>query len=187
MRVKIDLLSNTIFGSGKTVPGAEDISILIDENGFPYLRGATLKGILREEIENIVDWTKGNKNTIKKLFGQEGEYSINNERLIISDFTISENIKNIMLAEENISDREITNCFTGIYTFTKIENGTAAEGSLRSCRYINKGTIFYGEILMNTKDEKLKELISNGLKAVKYIGTMRTRGFGKVKLSEVIK
>ena len=37
MRVKIELLSDAIFGSGKSVPGGEDVSVLHDEYGFKIL------------------------------------------------------------------------------------------------------------------------------------------------------
>ena len=50
MKIKMELLSDVIFGNGMSVPGGEDISVLCDSNGFPYYKGGTLKGIFREEL-----------------------------------------------------------------------------------------------------------------------------------------
>ena len=58
MEVKMELLSDAIFGSGFSVPGGEDIAVCRDENGYPFLKGSTLKGLLRESLENIAAWTE---------------------------------------------------------------------------------------------------------------------------------
>ncbi len=181
IKVRIKLISNTVFGSGKSVPGGEDIAVLTDNEGFPYLKASTFKGILREAVKNIIDWT-GDETDINELFGRSGEYAVDENRLIFSDFTVHEGIKKAMLSQDGISRDKITDCFTGIYTFTGIEDGIVDEGSLRSCRYIEKGNIFYGEIIC---PEKHRELTEKGLRAVKYIGTMKTRGFGRVRVEEV--
>ncbi len=178
IKVRITLLGNTVFGSGKSIPGGEDIAVLTDTEGFPYLKASTFKGILREAIKNIIDWT-GDETDINELFGEGGECATYENRLIFSDFTVHEGIKEAM---RGIGRAKITDCFTGIYTFTGIKDGIIDDGSLRSCRYIEKGNIFYGEILC---PEKHRELTERGLRAVKYIGTMKTRGFGRVKVEEV--
>ncbi len=50
------LLSDAVFGNGMRVPGGEDISILTDEEGFPYYKATSFKGIFREEMENLLEW-----------------------------------------------------------------------------------------------------------------------------------
>lgn len=44
----MELLSDAIIGSGYSVPGGEDIAVCQDTEGFPYLKGTTLKGLLLE-------------------------------------------------------------------------------------------------------------------------------------------
>ena len=56
MKIKMTLLSDTIFGNGISIPGGEDISVLTDEDGFPYYKATSLKGIFREELENLLSW-----------------------------------------------------------------------------------------------------------------------------------
>ncbi|WP_442951085.1 RAMP superfamily CRISPR-associated protein, partial [Oscillibacter sp.] len=47
LRVTMELLSDTIFGSGFSIPGGEDIAVCRDDADYPYLKGSTLKGLLR--------------------------------------------------------------------------------------------------------------------------------------------
>ena len=56
MKIRMQLLSDTIFGNGASIPGEEDISVLRDERGFPYYKGGTLKGIFREELIQYLLW-----------------------------------------------------------------------------------------------------------------------------------
>ena len=58
MKIKMQLLSDVIFGSGVSVPGGEDISVLCDKDGFPYYKGSTFKGVFREELERYLQWTE---------------------------------------------------------------------------------------------------------------------------------
>lgn len=188
MKVKIELLSGTIFGSGKSIPGGENIAVQTDEEGFPYLLASTFKGILREEMDNLKDWLpeKYCSFDIKTLFGAEGENCIDDKRIIISDFTVSENVKKYVkeyVRKCKLIREQVTECFTSTYTFTSInDDGIAKTGSLRQCRYINKGIVFYGNIRCS---EDVCDFVKDGLSAVKFIGTMKSRGFGRVRVSEV--
>lgn len=54
MRVKIKLLSDAIFGSGKSIPGGEDIGVLHDTYGFPYIGGSSVKGCSAKRLKTIL-------------------------------------------------------------------------------------------------------------------------------------
>ena len=132
--------------------------------------------------------TEKNYIIVEKLFGKIGYAdSIANDedyidkKLKISDFNISDNIKKIILSSDNINSEEILASLTYIRTFTSIENsGISKIGSLRNARCIKKGLIFLGDIDV---DESYEELVSEVLKCIKWLGSMRTRGFGNVKIS----
>ncbi len=192
MKIKMELLSDTIFGNGMSIPGGEDISVLSDENGFPYYKGGTFKGIFREELECFLEWTLKDKEKPEKikqimftLLGESGDDEIkNNRKLVFSDFQLSDCVKNAVLEEVGEGKKSIVlNSMSHLRTFTSIsEDGTSEKGSLRNCRCINKGLCFYSEIQCSSKDRKLVvDVISN----IKWIGTMRNRGFGKVKITVV--
>lgn len=197
MKIKMELISDVIFGNGMSVPGAEDLSVLHDEYGFPYYKGSTFKGVIREEYERYLFWLGKNEKEIAgqiaRLFGENGD-DVSEDKITFSDFEISGYVKKAVLDEvckensntsmddiRNIFSDQILDLFTNVRTFTKVnENGVAQTGSLRMARCVDKGLCLYSEVLCDPDDEaELKEV----LYSVKGIGSMRNRGFGKIKLS----
>ena len=182
MKIKMELLTDTIFGNGMSVPGAEDISVLHDKDGFPYFKGTTFKGIFREELERYIEWTKDetlNANEFLGISGEGGEGS-----MIFSDFVLSPAVRHAVMEEIGCGRiSEVLDSMTELRTFTRInENGVADEGSLRIARCVKKGLVFYSDIDCGGMSE---EIVKEVLGLIKWIGTMRNRGFGKVSVSEV--
>ncbi len=195
MKIRMQLLSDVIFGNGMSVPGGEDISVLCDENGFPYYKGGTFKGIFREALEQYLEWTMQDGDgrerieaRVDRLLGKSGDDMVSHPgKLVFSDFHLSDYVKGQMLAEAKKGQEEcrdtILHALSHLRTFTALsEEGIVAEGSLRSCRCINKGLNFYSEVECRQEDE---ELVAAVLSCIKWIGTMRNRGFGKVRLSKI--
>lgn len=192
MIVRIELLSDGIFGSGQSVPGMEDISVIHDDYGFPYLSGSNFKGNLRETVENILTWTGQNEEVLSRLFGKgDGKGLAGNMagQLIISDFNLPLEVRQAVLEELQIKspeDREIymdyvLDLFSEIRTFTALDDNVAKTGSLRTARCICEGLVFYGQIEVPNKDDET--LLKEALGQMKWLGTMRTRGFGQVRVS----
>ena len=187
MKIKMELKSDGIFGNGISIPGGEDLSVQCDTYGFPYYKGSTFKGIFREELFRYLKWNGVNEkesiHRAEELVGFGGDDNTQNRgKLIFSDFTLSEAVKEKVLNEigKNRS-QEILNAFTNTRVFTSIdEEGIAAEGTLRMGRCVTRGLFFYSEIACRKEDE---ELVKEVLQLIKWVGTMRNRGFGKVKLS----
>lgn len=187
MRIKMELISDTIFGNGNSVSGGENISLLCDRYGFPYYKGSTFKGVFREELMRYLEWIGRTQEEISKclecFFGKSGNSDlVLPHKLIFSDFTLSDAVKAQILDEIGTDSPEIvTDSLSHIRTFTKIgEDGLAAAKSLRYCRCANKGLVFYSVVSCEKEDQ---ETIQNVLKLVKWIGSMRNRGFGKIKIS----
>jgi CRISPR/Cas system CSM-associated protein Csm3 (group 7 of RAMP superfamily) len=167
-------MSDAIFGNGMSMPGGEDICIQTDEKGFPYLKGSTLKGIFREELINYLDWCGINEGeaaqTVTRLMTEGG--------IIFSDVTLDGRVIDAVNAQ-NPTKQEVIEMFSYIREFTRLENGLAKDGSLRSARCIKQNLNFYSTCLCDKKDE---ELTTDVLKMIKWIGSMRNRGFGKVSI-----
>lgn len=189
MRIKMELLSDTIFGNGVSVPGGEDRSLLCDKYGFPYYKGSTFKGVFREELIRYLEWTGSGQEEISKklgiLLGKSGDSHLEmSNKLMFCDFTLSDAVKARILDEIGADNPEfVTESLSHIRTFTKIgEDGVAAAKSLRYCRCVNKDLIFYSAISCEKEDQNT---VQNVLQLVKWIGSMRNRGFGKVRISLV--
>ncbi len=182
--LRMHLKSDAIFGNGMSLPGGEDICVQTDEHGFPYLKGNTLKGIFREELINLLNWEGKNESEIGKildrLMGESDSHRISDqEKLTFSDMELSGRLREEILEEKDITDQEIQSMFTYTRTFTSLEDGLAKEGSLRVARCIRKGLHFYGTCTCREEDRELTEEV---LRLIKWVGSMRSRGFGKVKI-----
>ena len=188
MKIKMTLLSDTIFGNGNSIPGGEDISVLCDDAGFPYMKGSTFKGIFREELINYLVWEGKNEVEIReeagRLLGESGDHDLMmDSRIRFSDFHISNHVKQEILREKEKNNFSILPVFSFLRTFTALdETGLVDTGSLRYARCLMKGLVFYGEIFCQEKDTALVQEV---LGLMKYVVTMRNRGFGAISLEEI--
>ena len=65
--LKITLESDAVFGRGDGVAGAIDTEVQHDQNGFPFLNGRTIKGLLVQECADILAAVVTDINTVKGL------------------------------------------------------------------------------------------------------------------------
>ncbi len=167
MQVTMELLSDAIFGSGFSIPGGEDIAVCRDGQGYPYLKGTTLKGLLRESLENLIAWTGGDSADIDAILGAPGwDGTAEDRRLHLTALTL----------EEPPADPET--CY-GLRTFTSLENGVVKDQTLRTASCIRRGLRFSGELTCAEEDAAL---LQDALAGIKWAGTMRSRGFGSVRV-----
>ncbi len=62
-----------------------------------------------------------------------------------------------------------------------IDADVAGEHSLRTIRTIKKGITFKGEIYCQTENRNSERLLALACRNLRYMGTKRNRGFGKIK------
>lgn len=189
VKIKMTLLSDTIFGNGVSIPGGEDISVLTDENGFPYYKGSSLKGVFREEAENLLCWIgegETAENFLDEVLGKSDHNYLTDQekkKIRFSNFTLSNAVQQRVKQQVGQDKDRILRSFSYLRTFTAIEeNGMTKDGSLRECRCLRKGLIFYGTIEC---EQELEQFVEQVLSCIKWIGTMRTRGFGQIKLERI--
>ena len=167
MQVTMELLSDAIFGSGFSIPGGEDIAVCRDEKGYPYLKGTTLKGLLRESLENLTAWTGGDMADVEEMLGVSGWDGTAEERRVhLTALTL----------EQPPADPE--ECFS-LRTFTSLEDGVVKTGTLRTASCIRRGLRFSGQLTCAESDAAL---LRDALAGIKWAGTLRSRGFGSVKV-----
>lgn len=181
--IHMRLLSDTIFGSGMSMPGGEDICILTDEQGFPYMKGSTLKGIFRRELINYLDWSGNDpgsiSQTVSKILGEGGSNQLDRkDKLIFSDLMLDGRVMEAVNSEK-ATKQEILDMFSYVRDFTRLENGLAKDGSLRSGRCMKKNLNFYATCSCDRSDAGLVESV---LRQIKWVGSMKNRGFGKVSV-----
>lgn len=185
-KISLKLLSETIFGSGHSIPGSVDLEIVCDDYGIPYMRAKTFKGNLREHMEKTNHLLDNKyKLQVNTLLGEEGEGTTAYMGLRFSDCKLKKSIKQVLeygVRLNTITAEELKESLTKIRYFTSIdEKGKTIKGSLRQMRVIKKGLEFEIDLLSEeelTVDEL--GLLAISLRSLRHIGSMRTRGKGEV-------
>lgn len=166
LEITLELRSDAIFSSGFSIPGGEDIAVCQDGEGYPYLKGSTFKGLLLESVKNLLAWTGQSGAVAAELFGESGWEGVADGR-------------RIQLTALYLAPRPDVpeNCFI-TRVFTSLDKGVAEAGSLRAASCIRRGMCFKGTVTCDREDVTL---IRQALQGVKWAGTLRSRGFGRVK------
>lgn len=167
-RIDMKLLSDTIFSSGNSIPGGADITLRTDHLGRPYLPGATVKGLLREHLGNYLAWTGGTRADLDALLGIQGvSPAESHRRLVFGDLRLEQRE---LLAEDR----------SYLRTFTRIENGAAAAGSLHSAMCLARDLTLTGRLICARED---LELLTDAFRLIQSVGLKRSRGFGRVSVT----
>ena len=185
-KIKITLKSAATFGSGSGIPGLVDREIEHDAQGFPFVRGKTLKGLLAESAENVVfalekianktDWRTAKND----LFGTGGRGMDERGSLHIGDAQLPADLR---AAAQGWPKEDVLYSLTGIRRQTAInEDGGPDHATLRSMRVLLPGVELEAPITFDKPltPEQLHLLTAAALD-LRRAGTGRNRGRGWLK------
>ena len=181
--IQVELLSDLCSASGDGFAGVVDTDVVYDEYGFPYIPAKRFRGCLREAALDILAIDSGYEKAYASLFGEAGArfpgcLKVENGRLIQYDALVSE-----VKSNPDIRVEEVLGLYTSIRSRTRIENGLAADKSLRATRVVNKGEKFEFPVLFGGDGENTysqKELLTRCCDTLRHMGVNRSRGLGEV-------
>lgn len=188
----IKLLSDAIFGRGDGVAGLVDREVEHDPSGFPYLRGRTLKGLLSEECDNLIDVLPRSsqltwQEVANQLFGTEGS-SLGTEAAIhVGDACLPQDLREAVayqVQEGELAPSDVLISLTAIRRQTALNPASGAPDakSLRSSRVILRDLEFTAELIFTTEPTtEMLSLLAVSVKALRRIGSSRNRGCGHVR------
>ncbi len=187
--LKIKLKSAATFGRGDGVAGLVDREIEHDTNGFPFLRGRTLKGLLAESAENIVyALDKNDENSTWKkakdaLFGKSGRGIDEKGLLIVGDAQLPSSLQRAIL-KEGWSKEDTLYSLTSIRRQTSMnEHGAPAHASLRSMRVLLPNVVLESQLHFDGELEAIhEELLAATILDLRRAGTGRNRGRGWIEV-----
>lgn len=171
LSVRMELLSDTLFGSGFSLSGGADLSAKRDEEGFPYVSGTTFKGLLREGLENLLCWSGKDAALADELLGEGGYAGVESPRRV--------KVTALTLAHPPLDPAA---CYQE-RTFTALEGGVVKSSSLRSASCVARGQVFEGELFCQQEDV---ELLKQAIRSIRFVGTHRSRGLGSVRCSAAL-
>lgn len=174
LSLKIQFFSPWHCGSGLSAGADADSLVIKDSHGVPFIPGKTIKGLVREAVEDYVSLT-GINLPIEKAFGVEAsQKGSNSPQQGYLFFTNAE------LSKQEI--QAITSSQAQEYLYiNKVEtaigkNGITKEHSLRTME-TTIPCCLHAQIMH--VDEELAKVMEPALGFIKHMGTKRNRGLGR--------
>jgi CRISPR-associated protein Csx10 len=196
----IELLSDTLSGSGEGFGAVIDTDVQYDSCGIPYISTKRIKGSLRNSLNDLFEmpavWkalsikdAEEKKLILNKYFGERG--TVQSSAFSISNFVIEdyELVKPWFAYLKTqypsiFSNEIILSSFTNIRRQTKVDDeGIAEDHSLRTSRVVNKKLKFVAEITFENEDLEFEKYLALACANLKRIGLNRNRGLGEIRCS----
>ncbi len=184
-KMRLEVLSDALFSDGYEVAGIADNDISHDEFGFPVIRGKRIKGLIVEEVANLlfalslhaVDLSEAAKSLCGESGALAGKLDQRSFRVPLAD--------RAALIEARYSFDEIIEQYTTIRRQTAISAvlGTPKNGSLRAARTLKRGLVLETQIELTGMSKEELCLLHYAVAATRRGGANRTRGAGKIRLT----
>lgn len=199
----LELLSDTLIGSGEGWGATIDTDIVFDDFGLPYIPARRLKGCLRESALEIVEMFEqsgidfASRDYLDTLFGKTGQNeagALSFSNCYPGDYSLNKQWIEWLIAKypDIFSKGAVLDTFTSIRQQTAInknedpnssaKKGIAEKASLRTSRVLDKGIKFSGSIESSFElENSLFDFLFYATRNLRYMGTNRNRGFGAVR------
>lgn len=173
-------------GSGLAAGADLDALVVKDKNKLPYVPGKTIKGLIREAVENVLFFNENalekNRDLFVLTFGNAEENAWNMMNDSAKDkmkkgesfFTNAELDENVQRAIRK--DKLESYLYRSVASTTIDEKGVAKPHSLRRMETVVPCELT-GRII-GVPDE-FAEWVISGMKYIKRLGTNRNRGLGR--------
>lgn len=188
IKYKIEFHTDWHCGSGLAAGADVDALVVKDEKGMPFIPGKTIKGLVREAVEEIRGLQV--KNLDDNFFDAFGFFEKDKEQMEKgSMFFTNATLEQKKGQDEELKEYDIivsNNAVRFMYrdiASTAIDNdGIAKEHSLRKMQVVVPCTL-YGEIL-NVPDDMADDIIQS-FGFIKRMGQNRNRGLGRCTITVV--
>jgi len=161
-------------GSGLSSGVDLDALVIKDKKRLPFIPGKTIKGLVREAVEEINDFlpeTDTEKKTTAEIVSVFGEEENEQGKCFFTNATLADNLQN------EIVDNHLQKYLYHSLASTAIdEKGIAEEHSLRSME-VTVPCELTGEIMHIPED--FVPVVKKGLQFIKRLGQNRNRGLGR--------
>jgi len=191
--LKLELLSDTVFGRGDGVAGLVDIEVQHDRYGLPYLGGRALKGLLGAECDDLVfALDKAGKGerwqaVADRLFGRSGATTQGQAILRIGPARLPDDLRAAIARDADngmLTRAEVLETLTTLRRQTAMDPVTGAprKETLRALRLVLRGTTFTSRLtfIQEPSADDLA-LLAATVKALRRAGTGRNRGRGRLR------
>lgn len=192
---KVEFFTDWHCGSGLAAGADVDALVVKDRDGLPYIPGKTIKGLLREAVDDIIayryhgsDKRSEYEKLVKEYFGffdgTTDEADLKREMLIGKAHFTNATLPDADRAA--IVKRGLQPYLYRNISSTAIDNGIAVSSSLRRSEVTVPCSV-EGQILNLPDDDCFKEIITDAMRYIKRLGQNRNRGLGRCSFSPNIR
>jgi len=173
----IEMLSDWHVGSGLDLGADADILVLKNEYGLPYIPGKTIKGLLKDSLNEICAVSNSiNIEVVNTIFGFAKEEEASTEgKVYFSNAELKQEEK-----LEIITNKLSSHLFKNIASTRIMENGIAQPNSLRTMEVCIPLTLTG---IIETEVPEAEEIFKTAFKWTRNLGVNRNRGLGRCKFS----
>ncbi len=192
LTLKIELLSDTSFASGRGIPAQLDNNIEHDDHGFPFVSAKRLNGLLADEGRELLaslpesmkrQWTPAHT----RLFGQPGSDLRSHGAASVGRAHIPASVGASLNGKTRPTKEQVLAAFTAIRRQTTIDptTGSPKRRLLRATRVVVRGVWFLATLdLVDSESNEDQELDRAWLAACVSLlrrgGLRRNRGRGRL-------
>ena len=198
--VRITLKSDLCAGSGEAVGATVNRDLCIRDSGFPYIPARRLKGCLLDAARWLESYGAADSSVIEALFGTNtgvtGAIRIRDALLPGAEAMEAWLASAPKPLEWAAKPLNVLKLFTAVRGQTRLENGVAADGSLRYTRVLARynvldrecETVLEASVSLSPKEtcgvsvSDMSALLEKAALAARHIGSSRNRGLGYVKM-----
>jgi hypothetical protein len=193
--LKIELMSDTLFGRGDGLAGVVNAEVQHDAYGLPYLGGKALKGILGATCAEILfglqqanragDWSS----YAADLFGKPGSTQDDMGVMHVGEARLPSDLQaaiaqDIASSSNSLEPIDVLEALTTLRRQTAMDaaSGAPKKETLRAIRVIRRELTFTARLsFYEPPTEKHLALLAAIVKAFRRVGTQRNRGLGLIK------
>lgn len=178
IKYKIEFHSDWHCGSGLAAGADVDALVVKDEKGMPFVPGKTIKGLVREAVEEIRGFQ--DKEVDKKFVEAFGFFDDKEQKEKGCVFFTNAELKKEEY-DAIISNNAVRFMYRDIASTSIDNDGIAKEHSLRKMEVVVPCTL-QGDIL-NVPNDVLADEIIRSLGFIKRMGQNRNRGLGRCTIT----
>jgi len=192
-QLKMELESPALIGSGEGWGSVIDSDVVFDDLGLPFIPARRVKGLLRESAQELLEMFKSSGMVnfsgadLGRAFGvpgaKEGGIFVF-DNLYLPDYEAVREWLRWAQSKQALSVETTITSLTELRDQTSLnDDGIAEDGLLRRSRVLQAGLIFMGDITIYQPDEAATQLLALACRNLKYAGSIRHKGCGRVKCS----
>lgn len=198
LKYEIRMLSDWHIGSGLDSATNADSLVKKDDQGHPYIPGKTIKGLIKDAFQDMVDVGQASEEALVRIFGKpekDKEADEVEQQTSHSGNTFFANAKLPGLEACEIKKNNLSSFLYRNIASTAIDSRGVAKG--KSLRVIEVTTPVVlegyispfdgGDLTSDNIDSNFSEadykLLENAIKLVRRLGVSRNRGLGRCQFS----